>query len=191
MVPPVPWDRAVSLTPSEHQPGHAGRAMSLCLPQAWTAGWGTSHPKKAIRRLVSGFCHLAASQSAPSWSELGGTWPPGLVSAGGAGGDPAVFTYHELLPMGTVTQAALAFAVLIGRRRSQPSDESLQTEVRALPTTGPPSGLGDTVPSTGGHSRGFGCASPKEKATEEPLSAPGLYLIVGGWGCIYTNKTER
>lgn len=79
--------------------------------------------------------------------------------------------------MGTMTQAASAFAVLIGRRRSQPSDESLLTEVGSLPAVGLPSGLRDVVPDTDGHGRGFGCASPKEKATEEPLSAPGLYLI--------------
>lgn len=144
--------------------------------------------------LVLGFCHLAVSWSAPGWlwcEELGVL---GLVGIRGARGDPADFTYHELLPMGTMTQAASAFAVLLGRRRSQPSDESLLTEVGSLPTVGLPSGLRDIVPDTDGHSRGFGCASPKEKATEEPLSAPGLYLIGGkggGMGCIYTNKMER
>lgn len=116
------------------------------------------------------------------------------MCVGDAGGVPADFTYRELLPMGTMTQAASAFAVLIGRRRSQPSDESLLTEVGSLPAVGLPSGLRDVVPDTDGHGRGFGCASPKEKATEEPLSAPGLYLIGGKGGergCIYTNKMER
>lgn len=84
--------------------------------------------------------------------------------------------------MGTMTQAVSAFAVSIGRRRSQPSDKSLPTEVGALPTVGLPLGSGNTVPGADGHSRGFGCASPKEKATEEPLSPPGLYLIVGRGG---------
>lgn len=120
-------------------------------------------------------------------SQGGGSWRLGLVGTEGAGGDPAVFKYRELLPMGTVTQAASAFAVLIGRRRSQPPDESLLTEVGTLPDVGPPSRVGERGAWLGGHGRGFGCASPKEKATEEPLSAPGLYLIVGkgGGGCLH------
>lgn len=182
------------LAPLEHWPDCTGRIMSLCPPQAWTVEWGTSHPKRAIRMLVLGFCHLAMSWSAPGWlgcEELGPLRPLGV---GGARGDPADFMYRELLPMGTMTQAASAFAVLIGRQRSQPSDESLLTEVGSLPSLGLPSGSRDIVPDTDGHGRGFGCASPKEKATEEPLTAPGLYLIGGKggrMGCIYTNKMER
>lgn len=57
--------------------------------------------------------------------------------------------------MGTVTQAALAFAVSIGRRRSQPSDETLLTEVRALLDMGPPLGVGDAVPGLVGTAEGL------------------------------------
>lgn len=51
--------------------------------------------------------------------------------------------------MGTVTQAVSAFAVSIGRRRSQPSYESLLTEVRALLAAG------DAVPSLVGMAEGL------------------------------------
>lgn len=57
--------------------------------------------------------------------------------------------------MGTMTQAASAFAVSIGRWRSQPSDENLLTEVGALPAMGPPLGAGDAVPGLVGTAEGL------------------------------------
>lgn len=131
------------LIPLEHCPSHAG-----------TAGWGASHSKRAIRRFVSGFCNLATSQSTPGESGWG-VLALGPVGAAGAEEYPAVFTYRELIPMGTVTQAASAFAVSIGRRRLQPSDKSLLTEVGALPTAGPPLAAGDAVPGLVGTTEGL------------------------------------
>jgi len=57
--------------------------------------------------------------------------------------------------MGTVTQAALAFVVWIGRRRLQPLDKTLPTEVGALPAVGSPSGPRDAVPGLVGTAEGL------------------------------------
>lgn len=99
-------------------------------------------PQKSNKEIGFGVLPLGNKPEHSQLVRVGSTWPPGPVSAVDAGGDPAVFTYRELLPMGTVTQAVSAFAVSIGRRRLQPSDKSFPTEVGALPTMELPLELG-------------------------------------------------
>lgn len=99
-------------------------------------------PKKSNNEVGFSVCHLAGTQlpERPWLLGLGGAAAPG-----GAGSAPAVFVYRELLPMGTLTRAASAFAVSIGQGRSQPSDRSRPCpwdvppgRAAPLPPLGPP-----------------------------------------------------